>query len=378
MAKSSCTTMTKLILTSLIALAFSCDGSAPNASISNADDGSIPSSSDLLIQLGYADYVDVKDPDSRASGAILRDKELVSPGWNLISVDKQSEALLFDQNGKLINRWHAEAEHWGVCELLPNGDLIVPELTEDSKAILRRMNWQGETIWITEGGKDGRDDLVVHHDVEVRPDGLVSTLSRTSRTDIAVDDELPFGDEHVALVDPKNGSLIEQRSFYDMWLNADTPLPWLEKRWKDLPRGGGRIDLFHSNSVEWMWRPKLSELNPIFSQGNVLVSFRHQACIAIFDWEEERMIWNWGRGELSGAHDATVLSNGNILVFDNGINRKWSRVVELDPLKREIVWQYQGTSEGDLWSRTRGSSQRIEGSLLNALRAGPAAEFADH
>jgi len=90
------------------------------------------------------------------------------------------------------------------------------------------------------------------------------------------------------------------------------------------------------------------------------------------------MIWNWGRGELSGAHDATVLSNGNILVFDNGINRKWSRVVELDPLKREIVWQYQGTSEGDLWSRTRGSSQRIEGSLLNALRAGPAAEFADH
>ena len=108
--------------------------------------------------------------------------------------------------------------------MLPNGDLIVPELTEDSKAILRRMNWQGETIWITEGGKDGRDDLVVHHDVEVRPDGLVSTLSRT---DIAVDDELPFGDEHVALVDPKNGSLIEQRSFYDMWLNADTPyLGW--------------------------------------------------------------------------------------------------------------------------------------------------------
>jgi hypothetical protein len=63
-----------------------------------------------------------------------------------------------------------------------------------------------------------------------------------------------------------------------------------------------------------------------------------------------------GRGEVSGQHDATVLASGNLLIFDNDLEGGHSRVIELDPLQHEIVWEYRGGAEG-FFTLTRGSSQ---------------------
>jgi hypothetical protein len=66
-----------------------------------------------------------------------------------------------------------------------------------------------------------------------------------------------------------------------------------------------------------------------------------------------------GEGEISGQHDATVLANGNILIFDNGLDRRASRIVELDPLRKEIVWEYQAAEPQDFFSLRKASSQRL-------------------
>ena len=58
----------------------------------------------------------------------------------------------------------------------------------------------------------------------------------------------------------------------------------------------------------------------------ILVCVRNQDLLAIVDWSEKRLLWAWGPGELSGPHDATLLPNGNVLAFDNGLGRDWSRV----------------------------------------------------
>ena len=70
-------------------------------------------------------------------------------------------------------------------------------------------------------------------------------------------------------------------------------------------------------------------------------------------------MWAWGHGRISGPHDATLLPSGNILVFDNGLGRDWSRVVEVDPLTREIVWEYRPSDPKSFNTETRGANQRL-------------------
>ena len=63
-----------------------------------------------------------------------------------------------------------------------------------------------------------------------------------------------------------------------------------------------------------------------------------------------------------GGHDG-------LLVFDNGVRRSWSRVLEVEPLRERVVWSY-GEKEGEkfFYSRARGSSQRLpNGNTLIAL-----------
>jgi hypothetical protein len=54
-----------------------------------------------------------------------------------------------------------------------------------------------------------------------------------------------------------------------------------------------------------------------------------------------------------------MLDNGHLLIFDNGPRRRWSRVVEVDPLEGTIVWQYGDGAETQFFSPGRGSCQRL-------------------
>ena len=54
-----------------------------------------------------------------------------------------------------------------------------------------------------------------------------------------------------------------------------------------------------------------------------------------------------------------MLENGHILLFDNGMARGWSRVIELDPLTKKIVWEYRAPNRTDFYTRARGACQRL-------------------
>jgi hypothetical protein len=98
-------------------------------------------------------------------------------------------------------------------------------------------------------------------------------------------------------------------------------------------------------------------IDPIYGPGRVLVCVRNQNTLAIIDWHDKKLLWAWGPGELQRPHHATLLQNGHILVFDNGVRRKHSRVLEIDPIAREIVWSYEAGDE--FFSAARGSNQRL-------------------
>ena len=119
------------------------------------------------------------------------------------------------------------------------------------------------------------------------------------------------------------------------------------------------VDLIHANSVERMPYPGLAQKGSLYRDDHLLLCLRSQDLLVVVDWSQRRIIWAWGTGELSGPHDASWLPNGHILVFDNGLGRGWSRVVEIDPATREIVWQYRAATPADFYTKTQGTNQRL-------------------
>lgn len=102
----------------------------------------------------------------------------------------------------------------------------------------------------------------------------------------------------------------------------------------------------------------------------MLVSFRHISTVAIIDKASGDITWKLGHDLLSGQHDATMLANGNILVFDNGPLRKaewrmYSRVIEIDPGTNDIVWEYEDKPFSNFFSwRISGARRLPNGNTL--------------
>jgi len=55
----------------------------------------------------------------------------------------------------------------------------------------------------------------------------------------------------------------------------------------------------------------------------------------------------------------TLLENGNILIYDNGANRSYSRIVEFNPISESIEWEYKANPPQQFYSKLRGSNQRL-------------------
>jgi outer membrane protein assembly factor BamB len=91
-----------------------------------------------------------------------------------------------------------------------------------------------------------------------------------------------------------------------------------------------------------------------------LLSARHVNNIFIIDQDTGNPVWSWqGAPELDWQHHPVMLSNGKILVFDNGTRRGYSRVLELDPVNQATVWVYEAEQRTDFFTARGGDAQRL-------------------
>lgn len=304
-----------------------------------------------LLALGYVDYSDdVADPNPVAES--LR-PELVCPGYTLYVVRGMCRANLIDLAGNVVRSWSADpCTYWSNAELFPNGDLAVT----DGRGRLLWYSWNGEIEW--------EKSLRAHHDQEVTPDRHIAVLTRAFREIPEVNASHEVEDTVITLLD-KRREVVGTMSLYDVLSQNQIGFELLDRLVIKK-----RVDLMHANSVEWV-RPEPewnAEVGSVYEAGNVLVSVRHQDTIIIVNWPRQELVWAWGQGEISAPHDATWLRNGNILLFDNGVASKRSRVVEVNPVTREIEWQYDGGADGRFYSAARGSAQRLpNGNTLVAV-----------
>jgi hypothetical protein len=236
--------------------------------------------------------------------------------------------------------------------LLPDGDLAVISANEEGDNESRRIarySWEGQLVWERE--------LLAHHHLKLTPRRQLAALTLRRRRAVEVHPSVDIRDNEIVLLSAQ-GELLGRCSLYDVCSASPEILP-LQRVARMRDKEENFIDLFHANSVRWMHDPQLAARHPLYSLNNVVVCSRHQDAVIIIDWENKSLVWAWGQGEISGPHDATVLENGHILLFDNGLGRKWSRVIELDPLTEKIVWEYKAAEPSDFFTYSRGSCQRL-------------------
>lgn len=115
----------------------------------------------------------------------------------------------------------------------------------------------------------------------------------------------------------------------------------------------------HNNNASFLGETELSKKDRRFKKDNILFSFARPGVIGIIDYPSGRIVWTWGNGELSYQHSPEMLPNGHILIFDNGVNKGRSRVLEIDPPSGRIVWEYAAKPPASFFSSSISNATRL-------------------
>ena len=305
------------------------------------------------------------------SGVLQYDASRSQPGYTLYALAPDLSAHLVDRNGRELHQWSLSRNEvipgaagqprtlFGMLEpqvegghLFSNGDLLLVYAQKAMGAwdtLLVKLDKDSRIIWRTE--------VRAHHAVEVVEDriyALSQILKPPSPTpDVPSLAGMPYLDESVSILD-SNGNEVSTHSILHAFANTKN------MRLVDEVPFNDRIDALHTNSLD-----VLNEQSARFisgaKPGNVLLSIRNLDMLAVMDLDSDTIVWAL-RGSWRGQHDAKVLPNGHILLFDNqgGLMKHGrSRALEIAPDTGGIVWSFEGTDENPLDSENRGGAQRL-------------------
>ncbi|MEM1182882.1 MAG: arylsulfotransferase family protein [Acidobacteriota bacterium] len=353
----------------------------------SADLTEAQSSEEELRALGYISHPGESARKTLAgkTGLVAHRPAEVAPGFTLITALPEASAVLVDVEGRTVREWRdPNARQWARAILLDNGDVFVKgRLDAGQKKLSRAARGGGSPAtdpldgepwypldghYLARYGWDGtlewRRGAIVHHDMEVDDRGRILTLGLGSRE---VEGQRII-DHRIVLLSPTG----EKKARYSLFaLLSSNPEVFELPLTTDHPAAlfaDGRLDLLHSNAIERMPFDHLLDRGGIYCRTCVLVTVRHQNLVAVFDLELEKLLWVWGPGELEFPHEGRWLKNGNVLIFDNGSERRgYSRIVEVEPASGKIVWSYTAIRPKDFYSEGRGTSQALaNGNVLIA------------
>jgi|GEM_PF-2939138 len=269
--------------------------------------------------------------DESLSGAHMYDASAVADGYNLF------EGKLIDMQGKTVKEWKSIS--LGVID--KNGDYYAQKSFE--APVWGRYTWDDKVVW--------EKSFPIHHEILLTPRDTIMTFTKEVRTYQGRPVEFD-----VILELDKNGNELQRFSFWDHLkefqqyhkkLELDQPPTFMipESHRKDKSIWGGNYDYYHLNSLSLIGPNALEKAHPAFRSGNWLISFRHGSMVFILDQDTKKVLWraiyDQVPDRLEGPHAPWMLPDGNILLFDNGRYRGWSRIVELEPATLKIAWEYR-------------------------------------
>ncbi len=344
------------------------------------------SKKDRLLSLPYLNHVSPElNPGEK--GVVLHDPKRSFEGVNLFSC--KGGAYFVDMKGRVLDVWDFPGFPYGyhseAVEL--NGEISLLALAGEKERKARsrsllKLDQNSQIIW--------SHDAICHHDLDAYQDA-VYVLSKKKKS---LDYSIVIWDDYITKLDSQ-GRVEKKLSVYQLLSNsqpefknklskklaslrrqkqknkvnqviyrAKRKVVRLFKKLKKIsprPKRGAEVeDIFHPNTLELADKD-----SGVIKKGQALICLRNFHQIAIVDLEEEAIVWTWGEAELDQPHNPSLLDNGNILIFDNGASRRYSRIIELNPLTKKIVWEYKADPQEEFFSEHRGGAQKLpNGNIL--------------
>lgn len=351
--------------------------------------------------------------------------KLCSPGafdgYTLFAPLSATTVYLLDMLGQVVHSWETEYTPGNSVYLLEDGTLLVtgdyspernPRLANGGKGgIVQTYDWDGNRLWSYEYSTE---DYRQHHDIEMLPNGNVLMIAWEYKTteeaeeagrdtsglrtgfwpDIVIEVE-PSGAEGGTIVwewrvwdhlvqdndrdAPSYGDPADNPQLIDVNYQQGTGSDWLHINGIDYNADLDQIVLSVHNTGE-MWI--------IDHSTTTTEAARHAGGDSGMGGD---ILYRWGNPhaygagepneqELFGQHDTYWIEEGlpgagNILVFDNGMNRtpRHSRILEVEtPVARdgsyplddrafgpdEATWIYQADPRGEFYSANISGAQR--------------------
>lgn len=280
------------------------------------------------------------------------DSRKTCDGYTLFAPMGPGYVWLIDMDGNFVHHWemrHIPGEY-GV--LLPNGNLlfagkVIPGPLNDIGGfggVLLEADWDSNIVW-------KHEDPYQHHDFCRMSNGNTMVLRWVPMpSDIAtrVQGGLP---------NTEREGVMWADSFREITPSGEVVWEWLSYEHLD-----PELDIICPLCCRVEW----THANACFilPNGDILTTFLRLNTIAIIDRATGDIKWRWGAGELAHPHDPTMLENGNILVFDNGIHRKlanpnYSRVLEINTGTGEIEWEYKANPLHHFYASQVSGCQRL-------------------
>jgi hypothetical protein len=323
--------------------------------------------------------------------------------WNGFTILSAEEGRLVDMNGNLVHLWKGPLHHPnkvlpGGFLLASTAswkqgrqDAIEIQVRDFSDKVLWRFNqWfegkanEGEgTIWISRQ----------HHDLQIKgnpvgyyipnyspPDiskGTVLALAHYNVQNDKINKSVRLIDDAVYEVDMATGKIIWtwKASEHLDEMGFDAAALQAMQNYEGRLRGeGDGFDWFHQNCASYLGPNQwFDNGDKRFHPDNIILDSREAGLLAIVNHESGRIVWRAGPyyrdgddkklGWIIGPHHTHMIPQGlpgagNIMLYDNGgqsgygppndiapngisvMRRQYSRVIEFNPITKDIVWQY--------------------------------------
>ncbi len=336
-------------------------------------------------------------PSVHPMGTIIYNPEKCFNGYTVFQAN-ETGATVIDMNGGVVNHWSGLM---GFPNKLLKGGYIFGSRGErnstygwqDQKDLVQ-VDWDGNIVWefkkneyIEDPGYEPEWMARQHHDYqrEGNPVGYYvpgmeckvdsgNTLMLVHQD--VVDPKIslhPLSDDRIIEVDWE-GNIVWSWSCHEHFdeLDFDETAKNVMYRNPNII-GNGHGDWMHLNSMSLLGPNKWYNAgDERFHPDNIIIDGRETNIIMIIDKKTGKFVWQLGPdytrgkakeiGQIIGQHHAHMIpkglpGEGNILIYDNGgwagygapnpstptgnknAHRDFSRVIEIDPVKMEIVWQ---------------------------------------
>ncbi|HLY65627.1 MAG TPA: aryl-sulfate sulfotransferase [Chloroflexota bacterium] len=272
------------------------------------------------------------------------DPQRASPGFTLFAPAGGNDVHLIDIQGNETHTWHMPYAPGLYGYLTDKGTLFylgkIPNDTFIGKSVFHggaamEADWNGKVLWEIKQPDQ-------HHDGRLLKNGNVLLVCSTELpADIAkrVKGGLTGSEQPGGKI---NGDYLVE-------MTTDGKTVWEWRAWEHIEPEDYPILGPSDDRTEWTHANAVSEL----PDGNILLSFRNTSHVIRINRQTGSVEWRLGPPPLSGQHGITPLPNGNYLLFDNGPFRAdvgvqpFSRILEINPDSKDIVWKYQdGTNPG--------------------------------